>query len=562
MKKFHSLTEHYIEQFFECAKKISYRDLAKEIDGLITVFYDDLPNVEIDGFPVASDLVDADDVVYSFEEYLSLSRCKQSECRLRYFYLPNYHELIIGTTGSGKTTGCTEPQLRAVSTQKNKPNLFISDPKGELFERNAKHLRLHGYRVFAMNFKEPMRSDSWNPLLELYDLKVKIVDAKAGFEKYMLETELDSKINQIASTFITIKNHRDPSWDQGAQDLLKGILHALLENVDRKSSGFKRDKMNIMSIYNYYNALKREFINLDSGSTTVSNWVNNTLSEKSRAFMSIAVDNAPNTKRNFFGQFEVGMKDWFMGHIFALTTGNTIDIDEGDDRPFAIFLITRDYDKSDFTIAGLFIDAVYKKTLMRAEQSLNGRNERATHFLLDEFGNIPEIKDFENKISTARSRNIWFHLSVQSYMQLEVVYDKTRADIIRDNCNSQIFLGSQNRETKELFAKECGMHTIPTLSALYNEADHGLDTVPLVPVSQLDLIRPGEMYIKRVYKPVFISSFIRSYQAADAGVYQNFGGGFKDELPRCETGFDSPGFSFTPNLGTDSRKTVKNIFDW
>jgi len=77
-------------------------------------------------------------------------------------------------------------------------------------------------------------------------------------------------------------------------------------------------------------------------------------------------------------------------------------------------------------------------------------------------------------------------LSVQSYLQLAVVYDKMRADIIRDNCNSQLFLGSQNRETKEVFSKECGKHTIPTLSALYNDADHSLDTVPLVPVSQLD----------------------------------------------------------------------------
>jgi type IV secretion system protein VirD4 len=286
------------------------------------------------------------------------------------------------------------------------------------------------------------------------------------------------------------------------------------------------------------------------------------ISEKARAFMSVTLENAPNTKRNFFGTFEGAMNDWFTGHISALTTGNTIDIDEDDDAPFAIFLITRDYDKSDFVIAGLFIDAIYKKMLIRAEKNANGRNQRATHFLLDEFGNIPEIKDFENKISTARSRNIFFSLSVQSYMQLEVVYGKERAGIIRDNCNSQIFLGSQNRETKEFFAKECGKHTIPTLSALYNDNHHTLDTVPLVPVSQLDLIKPGEMYIKRVYKPVFVSSFVRSYQAAEVGAYKNFGGGFKDELPRCEKGFDAPEYTFVPKVDDESQKSIKDIFDW
>jgi len=556
-----SLAENYIEQLFECDKKIGYRDLTTE-DEMVTALYEDLPYYVIDGIPVASDFVDGDGNVYAYEEFAALSLEKRSECSLRYFFLPPYHTIIIGTTGSGKTTGLIEPMLRAMSTQKNKPNLFITDPKGEQFERNAKHLREQGYKQFVLNFKEPMLSDRWGePLLELYDLKVKIVKAKERFEKYMLETELDSKINQLATTLIIIRNERDPSWDQGAQELLKGIIHALLENVGKKGSGFTRNMMNMISIYYYYNALKKEFMNVDNNSCNSSAkhpFIKN-LSNKTRNFMSVVLDNATNTRRNFFGQFEVGMRDWFMGHIFALTTGNTIDINEGIDAPFAIFLITRDYDKSDFVIAGLFIDSIYKKMLLHAEKNPSNKNERATHFLLDEFGNIPEIKDFENKISTSRSRNIWFHLSVQSYMQLEIVYGRERAAVIRDSCNSQIFLGSQNRETKEIFSKECGMHTIPTLSALYNEGDHSIDTVPLVPVSQLDLIKPGEMYIKRVYKPVFVSSFIRSYQAAEAGIYKDFGGGFKDELPRCEKGFDAPEYSFIPK---HSEKSISDYLDW
>gem|GEM_PF-612382 len=551
MGEYHSLTEDYIEQYFECSKKLCYRDLTQESEGLITALYKDLPNAEIDGFPVASDFVDGNDVSYSYEEYAALPSKMKSKCRLRYLYLPNHHELIIGTTGSGKTTGCTEPQLRAISTQKNKPNLFISDPKGELFERNASHLRKQGYKkIFVLNFKEPMRSDRWNPLLELYDLKVKIVNTEEGFEKRLLETELDSFIHQITKSFIPVKNQRDPSWESGAQDLLKGIIYALLENIEKTDSGFTRDMMTISSIEHYYNTLKKEFVNVDGSAGNTNNWFTKSLSDKTRSFMSLTLDNAPNTKRNFFGTFEGAMNDWFTGHISTLTTGNTIEIDgDGDDDvPFVIFLITRDYDKSDFNIAGLFIDAVYKKMLIRAEKNMNGRNERATHFLLDEFGNIPEIKDFENKISTSRSRNIWFHLSVQSYMQLEVIYEKSRAAIIRDNCNSQIFLGSQNRETKEFFSKECGKHTIPTLSALYNDTDHSLNTVPLIPVSQLDLIKPGEMYIKRVYKPVFVSSFVRSYQAANTGVYKDFSGGFKNELPHCEKGVDVSECLFVPQL--------------
>lgn len=558
-----SLAEDYIEQFFECDKKIGYRDLSSE-DELVTALYEELPYSVISGIPVASDFVDKSGDVYSYEEFAALSAEERAECSLRYFFLPPYHTIIIGTTGSGKTTGYTEPFLRAMSSIKNKPNLFISDPKGEQFDHHAKHLRKRGYKLRVLNFKDPMNSDRWNPLLKLYDLKAKIVKVKDRFEKYMLETELDSQINQLAAAFIIVKNERDPSWEQGAAELLKGILHALLENIDKKNSGFTRDMMNIMSVYHYYNALKKEFIGVDSNSSascTNHAFIKN-LSDKTRNMMSIILDNANNTKRNFFGQFEICLRDWFMGHIFALTTGNTIDFDDDDGAPFAIFLITRDYEKSDFVVASLFVDAVYKEMLMKAERSPNGRNERATHFLLDEFGNIPEIPSFERKIATSRSRNIWFHLAVQSYMQLEVVYGKERAAVIRDNTNSQVFLGSQNRETKEIFSKECGKHTIPTLSALYNDSDHGLETIPLVPASQLDLIKPGELYIKRVYKNVFVSSFVRSYQAAEAGVYNDFGDGFKDELPRSEKGFDAPEYTFIPKVVEGASKSMKDIFDW
>ena len=74
------------------------------------------------------------------------------------------------------------------------------------------------------------------------------------------------------------------------------------------------------------------------------------------------------------------------------------------------------------------------------------------HFLLDEFANIPKIPDFDNKIATARSRDIWFHLFIQAYDQLELIYGPQTANIIIDNCNQQAFLGSQSIATKERFA--------------------------------------------------------------------------------------------------------------
>lgn len=594
MKNFNAIEskirEAYIDRFLESSKKVSYKDLTKQ-DGLTAVLYKDLPETEIDGYPVASDFVDGGGNSYSFAEYAALPDLKKSECELRYFYLPNYHEIYVGTSGSGKTTGCCEPQLRAISSQKNKPNLFVTDPKGELFDRNAKHLREQGYNIKVMNFKEPMRSDRWNPFKELYDLKMRSLNvgrdgdvcqcpvaeglikmppfdayrdtyyryegyafptAEASInyiemQKCLFDTELDSLVNQIASLFIVIKNTKDSSWEIGAQNALRGLIHCLLEEAADKESGFTADMMTLRTLQRYYGEIRDDVVNGDKS------FRNHPLisgkSERTLAFMKTMFDNAPTTRRSYCGVFDGQMVPWFQAHIMALTAGSNIDLESYNDdgAPFAIFLITRDYDKSDFTMAGIFVDWVYRTMLEKAEKSPNGRNKRALHFLLDEFGNIPEIKDFECKISTARSRNIWFHLIVQSYKQIEIVYDNVaagRSTVIRDNCNSQIFLGAQNRETKEQFSRECGRHSIPTLSSLYNDEDHSLTETALVPVSELDLIRPGEIYIKRVYKPVFTSRFIRSYEAAIAGIFKNFSKGLHDELPFCPESFDAPRYIF------------------
>ncbi|MGN0765398.1 MAG: type IV secretory system conjugative DNA transfer family protein [Christensenellales bacterium] len=556
-----NIKQKYVNDYLESSKQINYTDLTEK-DGLIKILYKDLPNTEVKGYPVASDFVTDDGIGLTVTEYAKLDKEQQAKCQLRYYFLPNYHELYVGTTGSGKTTGCVEPQLRAIAYQKNKPNLFLTDPKGELFDRNAQFLKEQGYKTFVLNFKDLMHSDRWNPLYDLYDTHIKLQSVGKGLkqkrmpvsknlelfskeedfvndfyvqydgyafadgkvaEDYVIsqrcniEASVDDQLNQLANMMITAESNTDKSWEFGAQDLLKGLIYCMLEDAVDPSSGFTREMMTFKTIQEYYNALK---LPIFSGECELPEHdLMQNKSAKPRNLMSTALRNAPNTMRSYCGVFDSKLKDWFQGHIFSLTTDNTIDLDNVGDQPFAIFLITRDYEKSDFLIAGLFTDWIYRKMLEKAEKN---KNSRAFHFLLDEFGNIPKIKDLENKISTARSRNIWFHLFVQSYKQIDIVYGSECAVVIRDNCNAQIFLGAQNRETKEIFSAECGKHFIPTLKSKIDSTDHSIHEVPVIPVSMLDQIMPGQMYMKRLYSPVTTTQYIRSYICAEQGSFKLF----------------------------------------
>lgn len=535
---------------FENSYKISLKEASDKFH-FEQYFYDELNSKVVNGFPIGSEFVDSKGNNYRMDEYYNLDNKTKKDLRLKYYYLPPMHEIYIGTTGSGKTTGCVEPQIRAIVSQKNKPNIFLTDPKGEIFNRNAEFIKKNGYEIFVLNFKDIRRSHRWNPLSEICDeyLKIKDFDFKraeknddgkylfkemsfenlAEVKKYcqreieIIENDVSSLVKQFIYTLIPIVNQRDPSWEQGAQITAEGIIYVMLKRVIDSKCGFTKEMFSLKTFFNIYEQLCAYF-----GEDKVYYYddilkcelVNN--DKRIANLLSTVFANSEKTRKNYIGVFDSSVYDWRHGHILALTTGNSVDFEKCD-KPFAIFVITRDYEKSDFKIAGLFIDYVYRTFLLEAERKMLSNEPVPTiHFMLDEFGNIPPIPYFDNKIATSRSRNIWMHLFVQSYEQIYNVYtSKAEADVILSNCNSRIFLGSQSYKTIETFANECGRKTINLSNMGVSNGIH-LQEVNVLLKSDLDLITAGSMYMKRLYLPVIYTHYIRSYLLGETGHYKDF----------------------------------------
>ena len=74
------------------------------------------------------------------------------------------HALIVGTTGSGKTTGFVDQNIAILGRSKGKPSLIIADPKKELYEKHAKQLESEGYKISILDLREPYSSARWNPM--------------------------------------------------------------------------------------------------------------------------------------------------------------------------------------------------------------------------------------------------------------------------------------------------------------------------------------------------------------------------------------------------------------
>lgn len=572
-KSYSELTfEKYIQQNSENSKIIPYSEL-KNFPGLETCFYEDLPNTEIKGFPFASDFADKDGNFVDYEGYKKLTKAEQAKYKLRFHYLPTMHELYIGTTGSGKTTTCIEPQLRAISSQKNKPNIFVSDPKGEILLHHAKHLKDNGYNVQVINFKNIKYSNCWNPLQEIYEKQIQIpkigkdaktirtnefdskltaygslkefkhgyhieydgiaFPSKEAFEYYVeglkatAHAEVTSMVNQLChQMFPEEKSTHDPTWSNGAREYFNGIILGLLEDAINPDKHLTKEMFNIKTVNDVYSlTYKYDFRDPEDNeeSEILENFINDKSKECQDKLIPVA-RTADNTKRGFLSTCNSMIGRWMNGHIFSLIMNTNISLDDSK-QPVALFVITRDYDKSDNTIAALFLNSVYRHFLEKAEQQerVNGiSGGRPIHFLLDEFANIPAIPDFEIKIATSRSRNMWFHIFLQSYEQLSSVYEPSTANIIIDNCNQQTFLGSQSFETKKRFSNECGQKTLLSLGSKFDTSRKDIVTTPVVPISTLNAVETGWMYAKRIKMDVIKSTYIRSYQCADEGVFKDF----------------------------------------
>ena len=341
-------------------------------------------------------------------------------------------------------------------------------------------------------------------------------------EKYMCRSKACTLINQFCNTLFNLEGVGDDrSWIEGARGFMYGILLAMLEE-SMLNNKFKKKHMTLKTVNDIFAMLRDGAEDTDDEVTAnMARFLTNKSPEVMNKLNTV-IRTAPVTRKGYLSVFQSEVEKWMQGHIFQLTADTTVSLLD-EKAPWAIFIATRDYDKSDNVIAGLFIDWVYRQSLIKIErQRKEGKKPRQIHFLLDEFANIPRIPDFDNKIATARSRGMWFHLFIQSYDQLDLIYGRETANIIIDNCNQQTFLGSQSQATKERFSRECGQKTVQSLDGLLKGEQSNLVQVAVVQTTALDRIIPGEMYTHRIYSPVIKCSFIRSYQCAEVGLFPYF----------------------------------------
>lgn len=354
------------------------------------------------------------------------------------------HNLIIGSTRSGKSRKIILPSIWGLA--KAGESMVIGDPKGELFISTKEYLEKEGYNVIALNLREPSKGNQWNML----DLVNKAVDegdiAKATQLAWSIAHTISNQTPSVSS---------EPIWKNGEESTIASLIMLTALNSEFKFQRHMTTAYYLLAEYGQ--PLEDETIPLLDYIKTLE-----TKHPAKSAFATASI--APyKTRASFFTTALADLRLFSDPNIADMTNKQDHDLSKIGIEKTAVFLIIPDEDSTRNVLATLYIDQVYQ-SLVNLANSRGGRIPRRVNFILDEFGNLPPIPDFDKKLTVAGGRGIRFTLAVQDIAQLKKLYDKN-AQTITGNCHNWIYLKTADVETAELISKKTGKYTVQTESS-------------------------------------------------------------------------------------------------
>ena len=389
----------------------------------------------------------------------------------KYLYIDDReaHNLIIGSTGSGKTQSIILPMLKL--SMMAKESFVVNDPKGELYKKCADALKKNGYEVYALDFDDANYGNSWNPLKMPYQLyhegeKDKAIKCLEDIAYYLFYEK------SIANT--------DPFWTNSVIDYFTGISLYLIENA-------KEEEVHLESISNFSNELNKKG-NADP--------FMDKLNPTSKVYLNLVgtLKAPPETRGSILAVFNQNIKKYISReNLSNMLATSDFEIKDLSLKPTCLFIISGVSNYCNNLIPLLVNQIVdYISYVDKKEKSFN--------ILLDEFDSMVPIRDFSRMIDNCRSIRVRFTVTIRSYVHLCNMYSKEEAEILKMCFGNLIYLLSDDIYTLDEISKYCGMQMV----------DHEL--VPLVTIEDLKTIRAFEGIVIMTRRMPFKTEFLPDYK--------------------------------------------------
>lgn len=379
------------------------------------------------------------------------------------------HNLIIGSTGSGKTQSMILPMLKLSILAEE--SFLLNDPSGDIYTRMVKKLKNENYKVIVIDFDNPTLGDSWNPLQIPYEL----------YQKNNIDKAIDA-IEELGYYLFYEKQYKDidPFWINSTINYFTGLVLYLFQNA-------KTEEINLTSVVSLANALNEK---------GASEKFLEKLGNESNILLKVSgtLKAPPETRGSILSVFNQKIEKYITRKNLEnmLSTSNS-DITKIPEEKTAIFLISGMNVQSESLIS-LFTNQIIDMI------SIYGRKDKRFNILLDEFDNLTPIKDFAKKLSYMRSINIRVTITIQSYIHLLNMYSKEETEILKMCFGNIIYLLSEDIYTLEEISKNCGIIT------------ENNKEISLMPISELKTMKVFEAIVLMSRMMPFQTKLLPNYK--------------------------------------------------
>lgn len=347
----------------------------------------------------------------------------------------NDNDLVVGATGSGKTTSIIIPAIR-----KTDKSLICTDTKGNLYINNADDLRRRGFEVYLLDLSDPAKSlTSYNPLDYIGRYKV-------GRRTVWNEKDIIS----LSATLSPTQTCEDIFWDDMARNIVQMLTAYVLE-------AFGEKERNLATVSDVFKLLSYEM----SGQKKRCSFLeeHSLLHPESFAVRKYQMlRNSAHADRTWacieaFTANVLALYD-FDGTRSMITKPSGFRIEDLGKKKCALFVNVSDNDASLRPLVSTFFTQCFQTLLREADSRPDSRLEVPVRILLDDYGaSSGVIPDFDRIISVIRSRGISTTVILQNLSQLESIYGAARSATVISNCDRLRFLGSSDLATVSYMSK-------------------------------------------------------------------------------------------------------------
>lgn len=343
------------------------------------------------------------------------------------------HDLIVGDTGSMKTLKFVLPLIYSCAMANE--SMVIVDPKGELVRKAGDFLDRLGYKCVVLNWRRPQESpDNWNPFERVQNAYNEGVSGRDNAENYLNDL--------LQSLFFgRTEKGKDPYWNEVSGQVARGICKLILrinEPLSMKSIlEWRHTKMKDGTLQNC-------FLTLPTDSDIYQNLA---------GFMNLTAENTRTCIESTFDQL-TGLFSASKA-LTDMMSNTTFTMEKIGKKKTAIFLVVPDEKTTYHFLATLFITQCYESLLDHADR-YGGSLPIRVNFILEEFCNMPKLDDIVAMLTAARSRNIRFHIVIQSYSQMIDKYGENVSKTVMDNCGNLIYLHTREISFLEYISKLAG----------------------------------------------------------------------------------------------------------